>query len=128
MAVKSRLYKKEELIHHSDRGLQYCSDDYQKLLGKRNIKCSMTESYDPYANAVAERINGIIKQEFLGYDRKIPISIMKRLVKDSVRIYNDIRPHYSCYMLTPKQMHRQREIKIRTYKNKNSVDNIINTV
>ncbi len=128
MAVKSRLYKKKELIHHSDRGLQYCSDDYQKLLGKRNIKCSMTESYDPYANAVAERINGIIKQEFLGYDRKIPISIMKRLVKDSVRIYNDIRPHYSCYMLTPKQMHRQREIKIRTYKNKNSVDNIINTV
>jgi len=128
MANKSRSYNKEELIHHSDRGLQYCSDDYQKLLGKRNIKCSMTESYDPYANAVAERINGILKQEFLGYDRKLPLGIMKQLVKDSVRIYNEIRPHYSCNMLTPAQMHCQREIKIRTYKSKNSVENILNTV
>ena len=88
----------------------------------------MTESYDPYANAVAERINGILKQEFLGYDRKLPISIMKRLVKDSVRVYNESRPHYSCHMLTPKQMHRQREMKMKTYKNKNSVENVLNTV
>jgi transposase InsO family protein len=128
MATKSRSYKKEELIHHSDRGLQYCSDDYQKLLGKKNIKCSMTESYDPYANAVAERVNGILKQEFLGYDRKLPLRIMKRLVKDSVRVYNDIRPHYSSHMLTPKQMHRQRKVQMRTYKNKNSVENVLNTV
>ncbi|MCJ8289789.1 MAG: IS3 family transposase, partial [Crocinitomicaceae bacterium] len=128
MAAKSRSYKREALIHHSDRGFQYCSNEYQKLLSNKKIKCSMTESYDPYANAVAERVNGILKQEFLGYDRKLSISIMKQLVKDSVRIYNTIRPHYSCHLLTPKQMHRQRELKMRTYKNKNSVENVLNTV
>ena len=128
MATKSRSYKKEALIHHSDRGLQYCSDDYQAALKSKEIKCSMTESYDPYANAVAERVNGILKQEFIGYDRKIPISIMRRLVKDSVSIYNTIRPHYSSHMLTPQQMHSQREIKMKTYKNKNSVENVLNTV
>jgi len=64
MAVKSRLYKAEPLIHHSDRGLQYCSNDYQKLLRDNGIKPSMTEKYDPYESAIAERINGILKQEF----------------------------------------------------------------
>ena len=125
MATKSRLYNKEELIHHSDRGIQYCSDDYQKILINKKIKCSMTESYDPYANAVAERVNGILKQEFLGYDRKLSINIMKQLVKDSVRIYNNFRPHYSCHMLTPVQMHKQRDILMKTYKNKNSEENVL---
>ena len=79
----------------------------------------MTESYDPYANAVAERVNGILKQEFLleEYDVKLPI--MKELVKNSIEIYNKKRPHYSCYMNTPEQMHRQTQIKIRTYKKTN---------
>ena len=54
----------ESLIHHSDRGLQDCSNEYQKLLEKNNIKCSMTQNSDPYENAVAERINGILKQDF----------------------------------------------------------------
>ena len=88
----------------------------------------MTESYDPYANAVAERINGILKQEFLGYDRKLPINIMKQLVKDSVRIYNTVRPHYSCHLLTPQKMHNQRKLKMKTYKNKNSQENVLLTV
>lgn len=126
MAIKTRIYKKESLIHHSDRGLQYCSDDYQDVLGK--IKCSMTESYDPYANAVAERVNGILKQEFIGYDRKLHINTMKLLVKDSIRIYNNIRPHYSCSMLTPQKMHQQRSIEMKTYRNKNSVENLLNAV
>ncbi|MGO1584623.1 MAG: IS3 family transposase, partial [Mesonia sp.] len=64
MALKSRSYQNESLIHHSDRGLQYCSNDYQALLSKNGIETSMTEKYDPYENAVAERINGILKQEF----------------------------------------------------------------
>ncbi len=64
MAIKQRKYKRS-LIHHSDRGLQYCSNDYQAMLQKKKIKPSMTESYDPYANAIAERVNGILKQEFL---------------------------------------------------------------
>lgn len=64
MAIKNRNYPNQELIHHSDRGLQYCSNEYQKVIYKNNIRCSMTESHGPYLNAVAERINGILKQEF----------------------------------------------------------------
>lgn len=121
MAVKYRKYKNEELIHHSDRGFQYCSNDYQEVLGQNGIKCSMTESYDPYANAVAERINGILKQEFIGDNNKLALPIMKALISDSINIYNHKRPHYSCYMKTPEMMHQQREVQIRTYKNKNPV-------
>lgn len=64
MAIKNREHRQCSLIHHSDRGLQYCSNDYQKLLNHNNIRPSMTEKYDPYENAIAERINGILKQEF----------------------------------------------------------------
>ena len=122
MAIKTRIYKEESLIHHSDRGLQYCSGDYQKLLTKNSIKCSMTETYDPYANAIAERVNGILKQEFIGYDRNINISMMSELVKNSIKIYNQVRPHYSCHFKTPQIMHQQRQIKIKTYKKKNPVE------
>jgi len=118
MGVKQRDYKTEELIHHSDRGVQYCSDDYQKEIKKANLLCSMTESYDPYLNAVAERINGIIKQEFLIGLKSNDISLMKMIVKQSINIYNDQRPHWSSYMLTPNQMHMQNEIKMRTYRKK----------
>jgi len=116
MAVKQRMYKNESLIHHSDRGIQYCSDEYQKLLDKKQIICSMTESYDPYANAVAERVNGILKDEFQLEKYDVDIEIMKKLVKNSVNIYNTKRPHYSCNMLTPDQMHKQKTVKIKTYK------------
>jgi len=104
MAVKQRKYK-DRLIHHSDRGLQYCSNDYQQVLQKRKIIPSMTESYDPYANAIAERVNGILKQEFLLEEYQVDIQTMQLLVKDAVRIYNTKRPHYSCYMITSEQMH-----------------------
>ena len=71
MAMKKRIYKTNVVTHHSDRGFQYCSNEYQKLLKHSKINCSMTESYDPYANAVAERINGILKGEFIGYKSDI---------------------------------------------------------
>jgi putative transposase len=119
-AVKSKVYKSSEIIHHSDRGLQYCSNEYQRILLKSNIRCSMTESYDPYANAVAERVNGILKAEFIGRDNNLDLKIMKQLVDNSIRIYNELRPHYSCYMKTPDQMHKQSTIKIRMYKTKNT--------
>ncbi len=64
MAVKSRKYKEQPLIHHSDRGLQYCSKLYVDCLLKNNITISMTENGSPYDNAVAERVNGILKDEF----------------------------------------------------------------
>lgn len=118
MAVKSRKYKNNVVTHHSDRGLQYCSNEYQDLLKKFKIKCSMTESYDPYANAIAERMNGILKSEFIGYKNKNSILTMKKLLENSINIYNERRPHYSCFFNTPKQMHQQNKIKIRTYKNK----------
>ena len=118
MGLRKRKYRSESLIHHSDRGLQYCCDDYQQLLKNEKIKCSMTESYSPYTNAIAERVNGIIKHEFNieKYDVKLPV--LKDLIKESIKTYNENRPHLSCYMKTPVQMHNQREIKIKTYKNK----------
>jgi putative transposase len=118
MAMKKRIYKTNVVTHHSDRGFQYCSNEYQKLLKHSKINCSMTESYDPYANAVAERINGILKGEFIGYKNKCSLNTMEKLIKNSIEIYNEIRPHYSCFYKTPKQMHQQNEIKIKTYKNK----------
>lgn len=116
MAALNRRYPKNVLIHHSDRGVQYCSDIYQRALAKYKITTSMTESYDPYANAIAERINGVLKQEFLLEQYNVPLDVMKAIVKDVVDIYNNQRPHYSCGYLTPEQMHRQSERKIKTYK------------
>ena len=118
MANRNRLYRDAPLIHHSDRGIQYCSDAYQKLLGQYHIIPSMTESYDPYANAVAERINGILKQEFQLEELNLSLSDMKQVIKDAVFKYNNIRPHYSCGYKTPEYMHHQKLIKIKSYKNK----------
>jgi len=123
MAIKNRIYCTEKLIHHSDRGIQYCCGEYQRVLSKGGIQCSMTESYDPYRNAVAERINGILKQEFLLENLKLDLQTMKKIVAESIHIYNTERPHYSCHMRTPEQMHKQKEVKIRTYKTKNSNKN-----
>lgn len=121
IALKHRKYPKESLIHHSDRGLQYCCDVYQEELTKSNVRCSMTEKYDPYQNAVAERINGILKQEFIRGIVTSDLGLMKRLIQQSVSIYNNERPHWSCFMRTPAYMHQQRKIKIRTYETKNSI-------
>ncbi|SEA01205.1 Integrase core domain-containing protein [Flavobacterium gillisiae] len=127
-AVKHRKDRDLSLIHHSDRGLQYCANEYQKLLNKSKIKCSMTQNSDPYENAVAERINGILKQEFNidKYNQSLPI--MKQIIKEVVEIYNNKRPHYSNFMLTPNQMHMQNQIKMRTYKTKNSSKLSLTTV
>lgn len=115
-AIKSRKYKKKPLIHHSDRGLQYCSNEYQAVLRRNGLTPSMTESYDPYANAVAERVNGILKDEFMIEKYSRDKHFMEHYVKDSIDKYNQLRPHYSCHMLTPEEMHKQNKIKIRTYK------------
>lgn len=118
MAIKKRKYKNNVVTHHSDRGLQYCSNEYQNLLKRSKLNCSMTESYDPYANAVAERVNGILKGEFIGYKNKCSLVTMEKLIENSIEIYNERRPHFSCFYKTPRQMHMQNEIKIKTYKNK----------
>lgn len=117
-ALKKRIYPEQRLIHHSDRGLQYCCDAYQELLSKHQVACSMTESYDPYQNAVAERINGILKHEFILGITTSDLKLMQKLIDQSVYIYNEERPHLSCSMKTPNLMHRQKTIKIKSYKNK----------
>lgn len=128
MAVKSRKDKEASLIHHSDRGVQYCANAYQKILQKNGIQCSMTNNGDPYENAVAERINGILKQEFILDTYHADLDIMRKIVKEAIRIYNNQRPHYSNYMLTPEQMHVQNDIQIKTYKRKNSSKNELTAV
>lgn len=115
MAQANRRYPEEKLIHHSDRGIQYCSDVYQKLLRRYRIIPSMTESYDPYANAVAERVNGILKQEFLLEELNLPFGMMKKAVKETVNIYNNKRPHSSCGYNTPEWTHGQKNLQIKTY-------------
>jgi transposase InsO family protein len=120
MAIKSRQNETSRLIHHSDRGVQYCSDDYQKVLLKNKIQCSMTNNGDPYENAVAERINGILKQEFVIDTYHADLDIMRKIVKEAIEVYNNKRPHYSNQMLTPNQMHSQSELQIRTYKRQKS--------
>ena len=88
----------------------------------------MTQNSDPYENAVAERINGILKQEFMIDKYKQNVETMKVIVKEAVDIYNQNRPHISNYLLTPNQMHKQNQIKIRTYKIKNSSNKSATTV
>ncbi len=115
-ANRERMYGDELLIHHSDRGIQYCCGAYQERLRRYGMRVSMTEGHDPYANAVAERVNGILKQEFLLEEYDLPLREMRRVVRDAIGTYNRDRPHYSCGYLTPDQMHRQREVEIKTYK------------
>lgn len=102
-----QLYKQsaKELIHHSDRGVQYCSADYVKLLQENNIAISMTESGDPLENAVAERINGIIKGEYMDLYKITNLSQAKQCLNDVVYLYNNERPHMSIGMLTPQNVH-----------------------
>jgi len=129
-ALKMALKKEnpKNLIHHSDRGLQYCSDDYQKLLKKHKIRCSMTQESDPYENAIAERINGILKQEYDIDKFNVDLNTRKILVKQTVKVYNELRPHLSNHYLTPMQMHQQEELIPKSYKKKNSTNKNICTV
>ena len=105
MAVADRVYR-NELIHHSDRGIQYCAEPYQTLLRENNIRCSMTDGYDCYQNALAERMNGIIKNEFLTCT-PVNIEQLRIMVRQGINSYNDKRPHLSLNMKTPQYMHRQ---------------------
>lgn len=104
MSIKGK--KKKELkglIHHSDRGFQYCSNPYTKLLKKNKIKISMSEKGNPYENAVAERVNGILKTEFLLGETYSSPEEAGRSVKEAIETYNQYRPHMSIEYMTPNQ-------------------------
>lgn len=96
---------RQALVHHSDRGIQYCSDDYQQIHERHGVICSMTDGYDCYQNALAERVNGILKMEFLLH-RPADIAQARRMVQQSVQIYNEERPHQSLQLKTPDEVHR----------------------
>jgi len=106
MALAARSYNHYHLIHHSDRGCQYCSKEYVALLTESKIAISMTQNGDPYENALAERVNGIIKKEFKLYSSSTTLEETKQRVATSINSYNMIRPHGSCDYLTPQQAHQ----------------------
>ncbi|EHQ24414.1 IS3 family transposase [Mucilaginibacter paludis] len=105
MALKGRASDKP-LIHHSDRGSQYCSDGYVTLLKSNTINISMTQSGNPKDNAIAERVNGILKQELLE-DAYSNSNQAQCSAKIAIDIYNRMRPHSSVDMMTPEKAHTQ---------------------
>lgn len=106
MAIKQEQIS-APLIHHSDRGLQYCSAQYQQLLAKHHITPSMTDGYDCYQNALAERINGIIKNEFLVV-KPADIQQAAVMIAEAIECYNRRRPHLSLNYQTPQSVHQQK--------------------
>ncbi len=119
LALKNRKYA-HDLIHHSDRGLQYCSAEYTETLNKHQMKISMTENGDPYENAIAERVNGILKHEFLIREGFVNHLQALNVIKESINIYNEHRPHLSCNLLTPNQAHKQQNMQLKKWKKKTS--------
>lgn len=105
LALKNRQFPERSLVHHSDRGVQYCSFAYVEKLQENNIRISMTQSGSPYENALAESINGTLKvdfdleQIFDNYEQAL------HTVNQSIEHYNTVRPHGSINYLTPKKAH-----------------------
>ena len=94
------------LIHHSDRGVQYCSYNYVNLLHASKMQISMTQNGDPYENALAERVNGILKMEWIHSEQYHDFQLACIRIAEIIRIYNSSRPHLSCGMLTPNEAHK----------------------
>lgn len=106
------------LIHHSDRGIQYCCDEYTELLKAHKIPISMTTKGDPYENAIAERVNGILKDEF-DCDKGFPSHReAQTYIASAIVTYNDKRPHLSCDYLTPNQAHQSTGLLIKRWQSR----------
>jgi len=113
----------QSLIHHSDRGVQYCSENYVNLLQDKDIQISMTENGDPLENAIAERMNGILKEEYLRHQRPENKKQAKEQLDCAVKLYNQQRPHFSIGLLTPELVHSknlQAQKLWKNYYNKNT--------
>ena len=102
--IKKRMAK--ALIHHSDRGLQYCSAIYIGLLDAYHVQISMTETGDPLENPIAERVNGILKNEYLAHRGVYSLAQAELVLEQAVFLYNYKRPHLSCDLLVPDQVHQ----------------------
>lgn len=105
MALDGRLYRDSQLIHHSDRGVQYCCSAYVDILLSQGIAISMTQSGNPYENALAERMNGIIKSEFFPKRIYQNHKEAKKAIDKIINVYNSKRPHSSLGFLTPNAAH-----------------------
>jgi transposase InsO family protein len=117
MAIEQRQTRRK-MIHHSDRGGQYCNDKYVGTLTKNRIRVSMTQDGNPYDNAVAERVNGILKSEFALDATFSNLIEARKAVVEAIYIYNHERPHMSCSMLTPVQMHNQSTLEVKAWPKK----------
>lgn len=107
MAHANRSYPNSKVIHHSDRGMQYCCPDYTEFAGKLKFVLSTTQNSDPYENAIAERINGILKYEF-GLRKIMPsVEVARKIVRQAVDIYNNQRLHWSLDLKTPHSVHQR---------------------
>lgn len=117
MAIKNLKFKNINIIHHSDRGIQYCCPEFTEFATKNNFVLSTTQQYDPYENAVAERINGILKYEF-GLKKTIKnVEIAQQVMKQATQIYNKQRLHWSLGLETPEYIHNKyNTIKYKSYK------------
>ena len=116
MALKNRKYPERKLIHHSDRGFHYCWPEYVKMLEDKQILISMTEKYDPYENALAERLNKTMKYEF-GLNQTIPNkTIAQKMVRSAVKVYNTLRPHDSLDGKTPLSAHLNANTPYKSYR------------
>ena len=105
MAYNNCTHHHKNIIHHSDRGMQYCCPDYTEFAGNKGFVMSTTQQSDPYENAIAERINGILKYEF-GLRKTIAsIAIARAMIKEAVDIYNNERLHWSLDLKTPQKVH-----------------------
>lgn len=107
-ALRGRL-SNHALIHHSDRGIQYCSAHYQALHKHHGVQCSMTDGYDCYQNALAERVNGVLKNELLLHSPS-NLQQARSMVSEAVRIYNTERPHLALQYKTPDAVHRALQV------------------
>ena len=119
MAIKNLEFKPESIIHHSDRGIQNCCPEFTDFANKNNFLLSTTQQYDPYENAVAERINGILKYEF-GLKKTIKnVDIARQMMKQATQVYNQQRLHWSLGLEIPDDIHKKyNSIKYRSYKRK----------
>jgi putative transposase len=116
MAIKNRKYPDKKLIHHSDRGFQYCNPKYTQFAENNGIIMSMTEQYDPYENAIAERINRTLKYEY-GLKQIIKnTTIAQEAANQAVYIYNNLRTHFSLDLRKPAEVHLNPNIKYKSYR------------
>jgi transposase InsO family protein len=126
MAIKNRKHPNKKLIHHSDRGFQYCNPKYTEFAKKNNLIMNMTEQYDPYKNAISEKINRTLKHEY-GLENCIKnTTIAEQFAQQAVFVYTNLRTHFSLDLRQPAEIHFNPNIKYKSYRrNKKDVKNLL---